>query len=316
MVNFTDTVIKGWFNMRRGYALNPHPILRIFIIFIMFLTNSITAQENKNLHNSDLFTSSNQQLPILSPNPPLNDHSPYELVQNREILILGSGAVLGITGLLFINNIDPLTMEEIDQLDPGNINKFDRQTVGKYRDYLAGDLILYGSFLFPLTFLSNKEMKRDIKILVVMGLEVLMFQSGLNAVVKGATQRIRPYVYDPNSPLDKKTSNDAKLSFYSGHTSTTAAMSFFTAKVFSDYLPDGLTKSLIWTGAIIYPALAGYLRVSSASHFLTDVMVGYSIGALIGYYMPQLHYKDGEKGLSIFPSLKYNNITLRARYSF
>jgi membrane-associated phospholipid phosphatase len=316
MMNFDTTIIKDRFNMRRRNLLMPQLILQVFIIFIILFHNSIKAQDYKYFQDSDLFSTPNQTLSKLFSKDSLNDYSPYELVRNREILILGSGAILGITGLVFINNIQPLTLEEIDQLDPVDINKFDRQTVGKYRDYLAGDLILYGSFLLPLTFLSNKEMKRDIKILTVMGLEVLMFQAGLNAVVKGVTQRTRPYVYDPNSASDKKTSKDGKLSFYSGHTSTTAAMSFYTAKVFSDYLPNGLTKSLIWTGAIVYPALAGYLRVTSANHFLTDVMVGYSIGALVGYYMPQLHYRDGEEGLSIFPSLKYNNFTLSVRYSF
>jgi membrane-associated phospholipid phosphatase len=159
-------------------------------------------------------------------------------------------------------------------------------------------------------------MKKDFKILSVMAIEVLLIQAGLNAVVKGLTQRIRPYVYHPESPLDKKTSRGAKFSFYSGHTSTTAAMSFYTAKVFSDYLQDGFTKSLIWTAAVIYPALAGYLRVNSANHFPTDVIIGYSVGAMIGYFIPQLHSVNRQNGLSVFPSLKYNHLSLSVLYSF
>jgi membrane-associated phospholipid phosphatase len=244
------------------------------------------------------------------------NHSPYELERTREILLLGSGGLLGITGLALINNIQPLTLEEIYQLDPADINEFDRNAVGTYRDFRVGDLLLYGSLLLPLTFLSNKEMKRDWEILGIIGLEVLMFQAGLNLVVKGLAQRIRPYVYDPNSSLDKKTSKEAKLSFYSGHTSTAAAMSFYTAKVFSDYLPNGLTKSLIWTGAVIYPTVVGYLRVASANHYATDVIVGYTVGALIGYYIPQLHKKNKKDGLSVFSLFEYNHFSLSALYSF
>jgi membrane-associated phospholipid phosphatase len=278
--------------------------------------NSINAQDFKYFNKCAISNSSNQSFSLIKSNNPIDDHSPYELDRNREILLLGSGGILGITGLALINNIQPLTLEEIYQLDPADVNKFDRHAIGPYRTYKAGDFLLYGSLLLPLTFLSNKEMKRDIKILGIIGLEVLLFQAGLNAVVKGISQRIRPYVYDSESGMDKKTSKEAKLSFYSGHTSTTAAMCFYTAKVFSDYLPDGPTKTLIWTGAIIYPALAGYLRVASANHFPTDVIVGYTVGALIGYYIPQLHKRDEEDGLSVFPSFKYNHLSLSAIYSF
>jgi hypothetical protein len=251
--------------------------------------NSINAQDFKYFNKCAISNSSNQSFSLIKSNNPIDDHSPYELDRNREILLLGSGGILGITGLALINNIQPLTLEEIYQLDPADVNKFDRHAIGPYRTYKAGDFLLYGSLLLPLTFLSNKEMKRDIKILGIIGLE---------------------------SGMDKKTSKEAKLSFYSGHTSTTAAMCFYTAKVFSDYLPDGPTKTLIWTGAIIYPALAGYLRVASANHFPTDVIVGYTVGALIGYYIPQLHKRDEEDGLSVFPSFKYNHLSLSAIYSF
>ena len=39
----------------------------------------------------------------------------------------------------------------------------------------------------------------------------------------------------------------------------------------------------------MYPALTGYLRVDSSNHFPTDVIVGYIIGAGIGFLIPELH---------------------------
>ena len=293
-----------------------YQIFQVIIIFIIFFTNSIYAQDYKHFHKNVLSDNSIQPPSFLTSKESIYNDSPYELNGNRERWILGSGALLGVIGLVLMSNIEPLTLEEINQLDPADVNKFDRHAIGPYRTYKAGDFLLYGSFLLPLTFLSNKEMKRDIEILGVIGLEVLLFQAGLNAVVKGISQRIRPYVYDSESGMDKKTSREAKLSFYSGHTSTAAAISFYTAKVFSDYLPDGLTKTLIWTGAIIYPAAVGYLRVASSNHFPTDVIVGYTVGALIGYYIPQMHKRDKEEGLSVFPSVNYNHFSLNASYSF
>jgi membrane-associated phospholipid phosphatase len=289
-------------------------LIRLIIITCLILSaNTLKSQDMYHYHSPDSsgYSHSIFDKQNINHNPP-----PYALVNKRELFILGTGGILGISGLALISNIKPLTLDEIYQLDASDINGFDRKAVGTYQNYPADDLLLYGSLFLPLTFLSHEEMKRDWKTLGVIGFEVLLFQAGLNGVVKGLTQRIRPYVYDPNSPLDKKTSKTAKLSFYSGHTSTAAAMSFFTAKAFSDYLPNGPTKSLIWTGAVIYPALVGYLRVASASHFPTDVIVGYTVGALVGYFIPQLHKVDREDGLSVFPSLQYNTLSINALYSF
>jgi membrane-associated phospholipid phosphatase len=289
---------------------------KVFIALLILFTNSLDAQNSKQFNSTDLSIKSVRSTVTLSPEESIDSISPYKLNRIQETVLLGSGGILGISGMLLVNNVQPLTLEEINQLDPADINKFDRHAVGTLRNYLAGDLLLYGSILLPLSFLSKTEIKRDWKILGIMGIETLMFQAGLNVVIKGLTQRIRPYVYDPNPSQEKKTGKEAKLSFYSGHTSTTAAMSFFTAKVFSDYLPDGLTKYLIWTGAIIYPALAGYLRVDSANHFPTDVLVGYAVGALIGYYIPELHKRDGKDGLSVYPSFMHDHFSFIALYSF
>ncbi|MBN8679589.1 MAG: hypothetical protein J0M29_15270 [Chitinophagales bacterium] len=37
------------------------------------------------------------------------------------------------------------------------------------------------------------------------------------------------------------------------------------------------------------PAITGFLRMRAGQHFFTDVAVGYSIGATIGYLIPVLH---------------------------
>lgn len=57
------------------------------------------------------------------------------------------------------------------------------------------------------------------------------------------TNRKRPIVYMPEVPLNEKMERGPTDSFFSGHTSTTAAASFFMAKVISDYHPKlGATK--------------------------------------------------------------------------
>ena len=37
------------------------------------------------------------------------------------------------------------------------------------------------------------------------------------------------------------------------------------------------------------PAVTGYLRFKAGKHFPTDIIVGYGVGATIGYLVPELH---------------------------
>ena len=139
---------------------------------------------------------------------------------------------------------------------------------------------------------------------------------GINLLTKTIVKRTRPYVYDPNTPLEKKQSVDARFSFYSGHTSTTAATTFFIARIFSDYLENTLTKTLIWTGAIVYPALVGYARRNTGNHFRTDVIVGYLIGASIGYFIPELHLRNDSFNISFYRNIQNESFNLRFTYLF
>lgn len=242
--------------------------------------------------------------------------SPYSLDLTKDLAIFGVGnAMLGL-GILLSQDIDPLSEEEIALLDPMDVNRFDRVTIAPKRDIPAGDLLLLGSLFLPLTFLTHDETKKDMGRLAVMAGEVFVCQLGLNFVLKGLAERPRPYTYDANTSMDVKTTTSAKLSFYSGHTSTAASMSFFVAKVFSDYLSSKGTKAMIWTAAAVYPALIGFLRIDSGNHFRTDALVGYLAGALIGYLIPVLHKSELKNNLSIHSMVLNNHVALGVSYRF
>ncbi len=223
-----------------------------------------------------------------------NNSSPFKLDTGTETILLTSGAVLGITALAILLNSDPLTKEQINKLNPDDVNSFDRSFLGVYNEDELGDVLLYSSYLLPLTFLTNSETKKDFGDLSLMYGEVLLLNASINGIVKGLSERIRPFVYDERSPLEEKTTVDAKLSFYSGHTSSTASNTFFTAKVFSEYLTDETTKVLIWSAAALIPAITGVSRVNNHWHFPTDVIVGYIVGAAIGYIIPLIHKIDND----------------------
>jgi len=241
---------------------------------------------------------------------------PFHLDFTREAIILGTGTAVAATTYFILKNIQLLTSQEIDLLNPADVNGFDRGAIGPYTEDTPGDVLLYASFLLPASFLAYSDTRNDIWELTVMYAEVLLVQGSINGIVKESVLRTRPFVYDNETAMDEKTTTEARISFYSGHTSICAAASFFTVKVFSEYLTDNTTKILIWSGAAILPAAMAVMRVNSHWHFPTDVIVGYAVGAFVGYIIPELHKTKMGEDVSIYPSIDINRPALSLQLKF
>jgi membrane-associated phospholipid phosphatase len=216
-------------------------------------------------------------------------NDPFDIDTDKELIIYGIGALLGTTAIIVNDNNKPLSLEEINLLNPQEVNKFDRTAIGQYETDVLGDVLFYGSFAFPLSFLAYDDKVENLGTISLMYGEAVLLNASINAFVKALTLRDRPFVYDTNSLLEPKLDVDARYSFYSGHTSMTAVNTFYTARVYSAYISDQTTKTILWTAAAIIPAIAGYSRINTHNHFPTDVIVGYIVGAAIGYLIPEIH---------------------------
>lgn len=214
---------------------------------------------------------------------------PFDVDTDKEIMISAIGAAIGIGAIVAMTNADPLTIGEIDSLNSMDVNKFDRIAIGPYQTDVLGDVLLYSSFAFPLTFLTYDKTLEDFEAISLMYGEAVLLNASLNGLIKALTLRDRPYVYDTRSLLEPKLDLDARYSFYSGHTSFTAVNTFYTAKVYSAYLSSESTKTILWIAAALIPAVTGFSRVNTHNHFPTDVIVGYIVGAAIGYLIPEIH---------------------------
>jgi membrane-associated phospholipid phosphatase len=241
---------------------------------------------------------------------------PFELSPGKEAAIIGAGAAVGITALLLISNNDKLTEDEINLLKPEDVNRFDRIAIGPYLQDVLGDALVYSSFLLLLTFLAYDDTKQVFGTLFLMYGEVVLLNAGINGLVKGLTTRNRPFVYDENSPTEEKYKVGARHSFYSGHASFTASNTFFTARVFSEYLSDNAAQVLIWSAAALIPAVTGFSRVNTHNHFPTDVIVGYIVGAAIGYLIPELHKYENTNDESAAPGQFIHKPMLGFQISF
>ncbi len=93
---------------------------------------------------------------------------------------------------------------------------------------------------------------------MTMYFETMILNAALTDIVKITTKRTRPFVYILNSyddVLRLKHPEDASLSFYSGHTSTVAATSFFMARTITLNETDKTKKTFIWISAATIPAV-------------------------------------------------------------
>ena len=228
---------------------------------------------------------------------------PFNVDTDKEIVISATGAAIGVAAIIAMLNTNQLTLNEINSLNPQGVNAFDRIAIGPYESDVLGDALLYSSFLFPLSFLTYDKTREDFGTVALMYGEAVLLNASINTLVKALTLRDRPYVYDKNSLIEPKLDVEARYSFYSGHTSMTAVNTFYTAKVYSAYISNETTKTILWTAAALIPAITGYSRVNTHNHFPTDVIVGYIVGAAIGYLIPEIHKTENsnESGSTTVP---------------
>ncbi|MGB3802018.1 MAG: phosphatase PAP2 family protein [Lewinella sp.] len=232
------------------------------------------------------------QLLLLATTVPaqLPNESPYSLSLKREVAwsIAGAG---GATAGYFLNHGSENVL--LRSLDLPKVSAFDRYALRHYSEgaKTASDVVAYASLLLPVTLLADDRVADDAFTLAVIFGETMLINQGITDIVKGLTDRPRPYLYESGLQGDEIVTPYDRSSFPSNHTSTIAAASFLFGRVFADYHPDSKLKPYVWMATATLPAVGGFLRVRAGQHFPSDVVAGYALGAVIGYTIPALHRK-------------------------
>jgi membrane-associated phospholipid phosphatase len=234
----------------------------------------------------------------------------YKYSWRKDGGLLGASIGLLVGSYIYDRDLNTLNETQIGSLDSKNINGFDRGVVGNYSSSAQelSDAFLSGSLLLPMSLIIAKPIRNESVGLALLFTETLLVSGALSYTAKALSKRNRPFVYNPNVPLEEKMSKSAKHSFYSGHASLVSSISFFSAKVFSDYFVDSKWKPVVWTTAALVPTITGYLRMRAGKHFPTDVISGIIVGAGVGYFIPHLHKKERKVKLG-FSSLS-NGLSL------
>jgi len=234
----------------------------------------------------------------------------YKFNYKTEIPITLGLHVFNLYGQNLIDNKKVLEPAQVLNLSKKNVWRLDRQVLYQSISQRStantiSDWGMYITLVAPSLLFLDDNIRSDWKDIVLLYLETQGVSSNLFAW-SGALNinRSRPLVYYSNIPMEEKTGSGTLSSFFSGHTSTTATASFFTAKVFADYHPElGGKKNWLYAAALIPPAFVGYYRIRALKHFPTDVLTGTIAGAAVGILVPHFHkiVKRRNKNLTIVP---------------
>ncbi len=239
--------------------------------------------------------------------------SPYEWKWVRDGIWTGAALAGSAYGLYLIKEKENLPeaeraafldeqslQEKIDK-----INFLDRWAAGKHNEKASkiSDIPFAISFAAPFALLLDDEINDHTGQYIGMYIESLATTAALFTITAGLVDKSRPYVYDNSGDTgeDRRFKNNGQRSFYSGHVAATATATFFAAKAYSDFNPDASGKAFVWVGAAVLPAAVGVFRMEAGQHFLTDVLVGYVLGAGTGILVPELHKRKNEN-IDIYPS--------------
>lgn len=125
--------------------------------------------------------------------------------------------------------------------------------------------------------------------------ESALTTAALTEIVKQTVQRPRPCSYQPERRYREglscsPTDDDAYLSFFSGHTATTAALSA-TATYMAFREDDGGSRgAFTLAGGLALTGFVAAERMRAGKHFPTDVLTGAAVGAAVGVLVPHLHH--------------------------
>jgi membrane-associated phospholipid phosphatase len=245
-----------------------------------------------------------------------------------------TGAALSVStaGLILSNSKNGISLidqekflnEESLQNEIDKISSINRWAAGKNSEGARSlsDAILYTSLTAPIALLLNENINDQAGEYIAIYIESLATSCALYTLTARFVDKSRPFVYDNSGETSsyKRFKNNGQRSFYSGHVAATATATFFAAKAYCDFNPETTGKGFIWAGAATIPAAVAYLRIESGQHFLTDVAIGYVLGAATGILVPEMHKKKNEN-IEIFPSSEttFNgdrNSGLTLKYTF
>lgn len=220
----------------------------------------------------------------------------FSLNSTRESIIFSGAISLGIVDLLLLNNTEPITQEELNDLSLNNINSFDRAAALNFSPAAGdwSDVLLYTTILSPLLLTTSSNVQNNIGPFLTIYFQNTITAYSVSHLLKAATTRLRPYTYNSNIPDEIRMAPDSRHSFFSGHATLAFASAVYLSVTFSEYYPDSNWKAVVWGTSLLTASIVGYLRFAAGAHFPTDIITGTVVGSIIGFLIPHIHKNDDD----------------------
>ena len=181
--------------------------------------------------------------------------------------------------------------------DRQSVNAFDRISTRHLSAAAnsASNWVVGSAIAMPFAWSALDALHRPIRgplIEAVLVSESILVTIGITHIIKAAVRRDRPYIYNPSAPDALRNSSDAHRSFFSAHTSETAAALVSFAAIQWQDRPGTPAAWLAIGAAVVAIPTVGALRISAGRHYPTDVLAGAAVGTGIGLLVPWLHRRD------------------------
>lgn len=171
---------------------------------------------------------------------------------------------------------------------------------GRYALPALGALYICGRF-------SGRDRLRRTALL---SFESVIVSCGITGAVKYLSHKHRPIeTYSEDVEWDGPSISSAHLSFPSGHATCAFAIGTVVA---SEYRDNRFIPPLAYVAA----ALCAMSRMHDDAHWLSDVIIGSTIGHFTARTIAGRHRSAGAPGLDVVPSVRNNGPSLALVYRF
>ncbi len=295
--------------------------LAAFPFQYLFAQNPFDSSKQQPLFLSDTMLKPQKSLLIHSPvhleTPAVA--TPYSTGFLKDGITIAAAAGITLLGYDLIKHKKDLTPAELAEKTRDKLPFFDRGNAGYYSVQANKDsyILFDGSYAIPVAMaLINGRERAKFGQVMVMYVETMAITGALYTVTAGLVYRSRPFVYGDKAPLEKRLDKGGQRSFYGGHVATTAAATFFTAKVFQDFNPGSKVTPYLYAGAGILTASMGYMRYKAGYHFLSDCVLSGIIGTATGILIPEIHRNKKFKNITLSPFYQDDSKGFSLSYKF
>ena len=165
------------------------------------------------------------------------------------------------------------------------------RALGKFGNFWGGPGLIY--FAVVIIVVGVRMRKRALAESGLRGIEAVIFASAVSGLAKGLLGRERPFL-SPGVPWHWNFNHgwvDARyFSMPSGHTTASWAFAAAICVVATKFAP--LPRLGVTAAALTSACIAGFARLYTHQHWMSDVIVGTLLGASVGIAVATWHARN------------------------